>query len=184
MNAMSEPPRTQIIGVFHDRDALERAIEMLQSHGLERSQLSVLGTADAVRTRLGLPVTQPADPSSSEASAPVDESEKQNMTPLLAGLPTYFGAVLAAGVAVASGGTLAGAAVAALLGGAGGGALGAGAAGLFRDSVEQSYSEQLAQGGILLLVHPRTDEDVAHAKEVLAAHADRQVETPPDRPLT
>ena len=181
---MSEPPQTQIIAVFHERDALERAIEMLQSHGLERSQLSILGTADAVRGRLGLPVAEPGDPGAPGTDTPVDESEKQNMTPLLAGMPAYVGAVLAAGVAVASGGTLAGAAVAALLGGAGGGALGAGAAGAFRGSVDENYAEQLAQGGILLLVHPRSEEDVVHARSVLAEHADRQIETPPDRQLT
>ena len=112
------------------------------------------------------------------------ESEKQNMTPLLAGMPAYIGAVLAAGVTVASGGTLAGVAVAALLGGAGGGAVGAGAAGWFRGSVEETYARQLDQGGILLLVHPRSEDDVRHAQEVLARHADRQVETAPDRTLT
>jgi hypothetical protein len=181
---VSVPPDVQIIGVFHDRDRLERAIEMLQSHGLERSQLSVLGTADAVRERLGLPVAEPADPAASGGDTPVDESEKQNMTPLLAGLPTYVGAVLAAGVAVASGGTLAGAAVAALLGGAGGGVLGASAAGVFRGAIEESYEDQLAKGGILLLVHPRTEGDVERARAVLAEHADRQVETAPDRTLT
>ena len=180
---MSKAPQTQIIGVFQDRDALERAIESLQSHGLERSQLSILGTADAVRGRLGLPVAD-AGAAPTEPSAPVDESEKQNMTPLLAGLPAYMGAVLAAGVAVASGGTLAGAAVAAVLGGAGGGALGAGAAGMFRGSVEEGYAEQLAQGGILLLVHPRTEDDVVQARAILDRHADRQVETTPDRSLT
>jgi hypothetical protein len=106
------------------------------------------------------------------------------MTPLLAGMPAYIGAVLAAGVAVASGGTLAGVAVAALLGGAGGGAVGAGAAGWFRGSVEETYARQLDQGGILLLVHPRAEDDVRHAQEVLARHADHQVETAPDRALT
>ena len=116
-------------------------------------------------------------------SAPVDESEKQNVTPLLAGVPAYVAATLAAGVAIASGGTLAGAAVAALLGGAGGGVLGAGAAGLFRGSVDESYAEQLASGGILLLVHPRTNEDLERAREILGEHAERQIETPPDRTM-
>lgn len=181
---MSEPPQLQIIGVFHDRAALERAIEMLQSNGIERSQLTILGSADAVRSRLGLTVAAGPSAGSTGESAPVDQSEEQNMTPLLAGLPTYVGAVLAAGVAVASGGTLAGAAVAALLGGAGGGVLGAGAAGAFRGSVEDGYQEQLAKGGILLLVHPRSDDDVARARSVLAEHADRQVEMAPDRSVT
>ena len=71
--SMSDAPSTQIVGVFQDRDALERAIEMLQSHGLERSQLSVLGTADSVRERLGLPVAPPSAAASAETSAPVGE---------------------------------------------------------------------------------------------------------------
>jgi hypothetical protein len=180
---VSEAPETQIIGVFHDRDAVEKAIETLQSHGLERGQLTILGTADAVRERLGLEVGAPGT-ANADAQAPVDKSEEQNMTPLLAGVPAYLGAVLAAGVTVASGGALAGAAVAALAGAAGGGALGGAAAGLFRGGVEGSYEEQLAKGGILLLVHPRKPEDVETAKSILGQHADRQIETEPDRSLT
>jgi hypothetical protein len=180
---VSEAPETQIIGVFHDRDAVEKAIDTLQSHGIERGQLTILGTADAVRERLGLPVEEPGA-GNADVQAPVDESEKQNMTPLLAGVPAYLGAVLAAGVTAASGGALAGAAVAALAGAAGGGALGGAAAGLFRGRVEGSYEEQLAKGGILLLVHPRQPEDVETAKSILGQHADRQIETEPDRSLT
>ena len=180
---MSEAPQVQIVGVFHDREAVEKAIETLQSRGIERSQLALLGSADAVRGQLGLPVAA-GSPRVAEAEAPVDESDEQNMTPLLAGVPAYLGAVLAAGVAVASGGTLAGAAVAALLGGAGGGVLGTGAAGLFRGGVERSYEEQLAAGGILLLIHPRSEEDLVTARAVLAEHADRQITTAPDRAMT
>ena len=181
---MTQAPNSQIVGVFHDRAAVEAAIELLQSHGLDRSQLAILGKADAIRERLGLQVdSTPSVPPSADA-APVDQSDKQNITPLLAGIPAYVAAALAAGVAVASGGTLAGAAVAALLGAAGGGAIGAGAAGLFRDSVEDSYVEQLAQGGILLLVHPRSQEDLVQARTVLAEHADQHIETAPDRAMT
>ena len=101
---MSEAPQVQIVGVFRDRKDAENAIETLQSRGIERSQLALLGSADAVREQLGLTVAEgPA--ADKEAKAPVDASEKQNMTPLLAGVPAYRGAVLAAGVAVASGGT-------------------------------------------------------------------------------
>jgi hypothetical protein len=180
---MSQAPETQVIGVFKDRGELETAIEMLQSRGLERSQLAILSSADTIRDRLGLRVAEPVDPGL-EVQAPVDESEKQNITPLLAGVPAYLGAVLAAGAAVASGGTLAGVAVAALLGGAGGSAIGAGAAGALRSGIEESYADQLAQGGILLLIHPRSQDDVATAKAVLAEHADRTVEMPPDRSMT
>ena len=42
---MSQAHEVEIIGVFDDHDELEKAIELLQSRGLERSQLTVLGTA-------------------------------------------------------------------------------------------------------------------------------------------
>lgn len=179
---MTQAPNTQIVGVFQDRPSLESAIEHLQSQGLERSQLAVLGSSDAIRKRLGLEVqgTASGDPA---GSPPIDDSEKQNMTPLLAGVPAYIVAALAAGATVASGGTLAGATVAALLGGAGGGVIGAGAAGLFRNAVDDEYAEQLAHGGLLLLVHPRSSEDLEHARTVLAQHAEQQIETPPDRSM-
>jgi hypothetical protein len=180
---VSVAPTTQVIGVFHDRHSVESAIEMLQSHGIERGQLAILGTADSVRAQLGLPVAENVG-GAAETQAPVDQSEKQNIIPILAGLPAYVGAVLAAGVTAASGGALAGVAVAALLGGAGGGVLGTGAASLFRGEVERSYEDQLAQGGILLLVHPRTEDDVTTAKTIFSEHADRQVETTPDRTMT
>lgn len=179
---MSEAPNTQIVGVFHDRAAVEAAIELLQSQGLERSQLAVLGSADTIRERFGMEVAEAGD-GDTASTAPIDKSEKQNVTPLLAGVPAYIAATLAAGVAIASGGTLAGAAVAALLGGAGGGALGFGAAGLFRNSVDQSYTDQLESGGVLLLVHPRSVEDLERARSVLAQHAERQIEMPPDRTM-
>lgn len=175
---MSNTPATEVVGVFQDRDSVEAAIEMLQSRGLDRSQLTVLSTADSIRERLGLSVEAPSDPAG-QIETPVDKSEQQNITPLLAGVPAYLGAALAAGITVASGGTLAGVAVAALLGGAGGGAVGAGAASAVRGGIDDSYSEQLASGGILLLVHPRSDDDLATAKAVLGRHAERTVETEP-----
>lgn len=180
---MSQAPEVQIIGVFDDRDQLDAAIEMLQSRGLERGQLSVLGTADALRERLGMEVSAPSDPAG-QVEAPVDASEKQNVTPLVAGIPAYAGAALAAGLTAASGGALAVVAAAALAGGAGAGALGVTAANAMRQGVDGSYAEQIEKGGIVLLVHPRSGEDVARAKEVLAQRAKRTVEMAPDRAMT
>ena len=38
-------------------------------------------------------------------------------------------------------------------------------------------------GGILLLVHPRSDQDVGNARAVLERHAAQEIETPPDRSM-
>lgn len=172
---MSEAPGMQVLGAFKDREALETAIQMLQSHGIDRSQLTVLGSEDTMREQLGLEVSQPDSPAR-QLEAPVDKSEKQNITPLLAGVPLYAGAVLAAGLTVASGGTLAVAAAAALAGAAGGGALGVGAAGALRSAVEETYEDQLRKGGVVLLVAPRTPEDLESARRILEEQADRTAE--------
>ena len=45
------------------------------------------------------------------------------------------------------------------------------------------HAEQLAHVGILLLVHPRSDQDVGNARAVLERHAAREIQTPPDRSM-
>jgi hypothetical protein len=172
----------EIVGVFHDRGELEKAMDALEGHGIDRSQLSLLGTREAVESRLGLPMREvEAHPAQAAAEAPRQEPIKRdeagNLTGMMAGIPTYIGAVLAAGVTAASGGALAGVAVAAIAGGAGGGAIGATAARIFNESVDQSYEEQLREGGILLFVTLKHPGEAGAAKRVLAEHAARNVET-------
>ena len=172
----------EIVGVFHDRDELEKAMDALEGKGIDRAQLSLLGTQEAVETRLGLPMREvESKPEQAAADAPRQEPLKRdetgNITGMMAGIPTYIGAVLAAGVTAASGGALGGVAVAALAGGIGGGAVGATAARIFNESVDQSYDEQLREGGILLFVTLKHPGEAGAAKQVLSEHAARNVET-------
>jgi hypothetical protein len=182
---MSGGTTFEVVGVFHDRDTLEKAMDALEGQGIDRSQLSLLGTGEAVEAKLGLPlreVHQDAEgPAAGAADAPTQEPIKRdeagNITGLLAGIPTYIGATLAAGVTAASGGALAGVAVAALVGAAGGGAVGAGAAGFFNSQVDAAYEEQLKAGGILLIVSLKHPGEAGAAKAVLKEHAAEKVET-------
>lgn len=175
----------EVVGVFHDRGELEKAMDALEGKGIDRSQLSLLGTGEAVEAKLGLPLREveghPEATAAAEAGTPVEEPIKRdeagNITGLLAGIPTYVGAVAAAGVTAASGGALAGVAVAALAGAAGGGALGASAAGFFNEQVDAAYEEQLKAGGILLIVTLKHPGEAGAAKAVLQEHAAEKVET-------
>lgn len=175
---MTDAPTAEIVGVFQSREELEKAFQDLQSYGIERAQLTILGTEAALRERLGVAV--PARPHGSDVEAPVDTEDEANVSRIVAGIPAYLGAVLAAGVTVASGGALGVAAIAALAGGAGGGLLGYGAARALQNEVEGTYAEQLDHGGILLLVHPRSEQDAVNAKAILARRATRTIETDPD----
>ena len=167
----------ELVGVFQDREELEKAFADLQSEGIERAQLTILGTEDALRERLGVSV--PRKDQAADASAPVDSDDEFNVARIVAGVPAYIGAVLAAGVTVASGGALGIAAIAAVAGGAGGGLLGYGAAKALHDQVEGSYADQLQRGGIMLLVHPRSPQDSANARAILERRAQRVIEHDP-----
>jgi hypothetical protein len=120
-----------------------------------------------------------SSPSAAEAprQEPIKRDEAGNLTGMMASIPTYIGAVLAAGVTAASGGALGGVAVAALVGAAGGGAVGATAGRIFNDSIDASYDEQLRSGGIMLFVTLKHPGEAGAAKRVLEQHAAQRVET-------
>lgn len=153
-----------VVGVFHDRDRLEQALQALQSKGFDRSQLSLLESGISAQRAIRGEALQTGDAVRHE---PVDRGELGNLQGMAAGIPTYLGAVLAAGVTVASGGTLAGVAIAALAGGLGGGAVGVTAARVLSDNLEETYDEELAKGGVMLLVWLRDPDQAAKARGLL-----------------
>jgi hypothetical protein len=180
---MDGTTRFEIVGIFHDRGDLERAMDALEGSGIQRPQMSLLGTKEAVEAKLGLPLREvqekpqaAADPGTPRQE-PIKRDEAGTLTGMMASIPAYAGAVLAAGVTAASGGALAGVAVAALAGAAAGGAAGGSAGRLFDDSVDRAYDEQLRAGGICLIVALKDPGQANTVKRVLEEHAAKRVET-------
>lgn len=154
-----------VLAVFQDRDRLEKALDALQGSGIDRASIHLVAADRSAREVAATPETaQPI------ADAPVDRAETGNVQGLLAGLPAYAGAVLAAGVTAASGGTLAGVAIAALAGGAGAGAAGGMAARWFGERVDERFDEQLARGGIVILIEPNDQAAAGIAYHLLQQH--------------
>lgn len=180
---MDGTTRFEIVGVFSDRGDLERAMDALEGNGIQRPQMSLLGTRDAVEAKLGLPLREvqqkpqaAADPATPRQE-PIKRDEAGTLTGLMTMVPAYVGATLAAGVTVASGGVLGGVAVAALAGAAAGGAAGGSAGRLFNDSIDHAYDEQLRAGGICLIVALTDPGQTNTVKRVLEEHAAKRVET-------
>ena len=159
-----------IIAVFPNRDRLEVAIEELIGTGIDRSQVSLLASQASVEEIKRSRVVRV-----DETEEATDRADTGNVQGIMAGIPAYLAAVLAAGVTVASGGTLAGVALAALGGGAAGGLLGAGAAKAFGDSVDARYEEQLARGGIVVLVAPLDEAQAVKAEAILRGNGAEHV---------
>lgn len=161
---MAADESAAVVAVFRDRDRLEKALQALQSEGFDRSQLSVLESGVSADRAIRGETLQTGD---AVRHDPVDRADVGNLQGIATGIPAYLGAVLTAGVTVASGGTLAGVAIAALAGGLGGGAVGATAARVLSDSLEEPYEQELSKGGVLALVWLRDAGQAPKARALL-----------------
>jgi len=170
----------EVVAIFGSREALENAIEDLQSHGFDRSQLSLLASRETVEETLGHPVGDIhtlADDPAAPRSEPLERPDVGNVTGVAVGPPAAFAALAAAGVTAMTGGAFAGVALAALAAGGGVGALGATLAKGYTDDVAEDFEEQIARGGILLWVSLREPGQEQSAGEILQRHAKEKVRT-------
>ena len=185
----------EAVGVFHDADAFQNAVEDLMSAGFDRSELSLLAGAKAIEEKLGHAYRKieelEDDPTVPRAAYVGNHSLAIGRTGVIGGL-AYVGAVVGAGAVVASGGTLAAAIAAAAVAGGGSGLLGGWAAQyLGRDRAER-LQHQLDRGGLLLWVHVRDAAHEQRAVDILTRTGAEDVHvhdlpgsrSPADNPLT
>ena len=101
----------EVVAVFDSREALENAIEDLQSNGFDRTQLSLLASRDTVEEQLQQPLTdvdEVADDSATPRSEPLERPDVGNVMGVAVGPPAAFAALATAGVIALAGGPLAG----------------------------------------------------------------------------
>jgi hypothetical protein len=178
----------EAVGVFDTADALQEAIDELQTSGFDLADISLMAGEQTVDAKLGHAYKKAADVAD-DADVPrgsyiSPESIGEAQGALVGGLG-YIGAIGAAGLIFASGGTMAAALAAAAIAGGGGGLVGALFARLIGEHHAQYLQEQLDRGGILLWARTR---DAAHEKsavEILNKHSGRDVHVHgvPDAPL-
>jgi hypothetical protein len=160
-------PSSEIVGLFHSAEALEKAVSELASAGWDRAEMSLLGAPEL----LGQANHHAADRVARNPEAPqspvISKDDVRQMRTLTAGTAGVVAAFLAAGATIMSGG----AALAAVVGAA---AAGGGAAGILEtfgrnadEKRDQALKEQLEKGGILLWAMLRKPEDEAKAREIL-----------------
>jgi hypothetical protein len=176
---MTEPTAIrEMVAAFDSREALENAIEDLQSHGFDRSQLSLLASRATVEDELRHPLDDThaleADPDAPR-SEPLAKTDVGNVAGVTVGAPAAFAALTAAGAAAALTGGAAGIAIAALAAGGGVGALGGFLAKKYNDHVAADLQAQVEHGGILLWVSLRDPAQEEKARRLLARHASGEV---------
>jgi hypothetical protein len=160
----------EAVGVFHDREALENAVEDLLNAGFDRSEISLLASEQAIEQKLGhayRKVQELEDDDAVPRAAFVgDHSLALGRVGVIGGL-AYVGATVAAGAVVASGGALAATIVAAAIAGGGCGLLGGWAARLLGRDRAEKLQRQLDHGGLLLWVTLRHAGHEGRALDIL-----------------
>jgi hypothetical protein len=171
---------TIMTGMFRDRDSAERAYGTLTSRGYGRNDVSLLmseetrrrqfGDADAARTEFGTKAAQGAGAGAVAGGG---------LGALLAGLAAAGIAV--PGLPIIAMGTLA----AALTGAGTGGAIGALIGGLIGHGIPEDrarlYDRGIGEGGIVLGVSPRSQQDAEYFEREWARCGAEQIYCPPLR---
>lgn len=168
----------EAVGIFDSADALQDAIDELQTSGFDRADISLMTSEHVVEEKLGhkyRKVTELADDTRvPRASYVAPESIGEAQGALVGGL-FYVGAIGAAGLIFATGGSMAAAVLAASAAGGAGGVIGALLGKLVGDRHAQYIQEQLDRGGLLLWVRTRDEEHETRAMEILKKHSGRDV---------
>jgi len=184
-SAPAKPPLrvdTEAVGVFHDADSLQAAMDELMTHGFDRGELSVLAGHDAVARKLGhdyIDARELEDDPSVPTTAFVPKESIGDVEGAVIGTLMYLPATVGTVAVVASGGTLAAAIAAAAIGGSVGAGLGALLSGLIGAHHASYLNDQLERGGILLWVRTRDAAHEATAQEILRRHSAGDVHVHP-----
>ena len=162
-------PMREVVGVFGNAEALEKAVFSLETHGFDRAAFSVLGNEAAVERHLGHRYKTIAE-MEDEPRAPRETFFGRISRLEADALPTP---VLASMGALAVAGT--GVVLATLVAAGTGAAFGAAISLIFHKHNAERVAEQLARGGLLLWVNVRNGKEEEMASRILKAHSAHDV---------
>lgn len=167
---MGETQTREAVGLFHDEKALQDAADELLINGFNHADLSLLAGHKTVEARLGGLFERVADLEDKPDvafQAFVDSDSRVEGQGVLVGGLFYVGAVAAAGIVVASGGTIAALVLGVAAGGGAGGLIGAALARFLGKQHANALQMHLDKGGLLLWVHTSDEARERKALEIL-----------------
>lgn len=168
---MNTSPIREAVAAFDDPEELETAVSELQSHGIDRANLSLLADASLVdRSSLNNPEDLAEDRATPREAAVTDTDMRQERV-LGTALAASIAALAAAGLTVATGGAAAITAAAAAAAAGGAGAIGTMVGRKLQKDEEAFLDAQLARGGVLLWVRTVDANAERRALDVLRRHS-------------
>lgn len=158
---------TELVGLFHTPDDLERAISTLTSSGWDHAELSLLAQSNVLLPEhVDEHTADLADDPEAERQQPVSETDVRQGRTLVTGMASVAAAFVASGATIMTGGGTLAAAVGAVAAGGGAGAVAEALGHRARSRRDQFLHEQMEQGGILLWAKIETQENERKAREI------------------
>ncbi len=160
----------EAVAVFATEQALQQAIDDLQTSGFNRSEISILASNPKDSRKLELifqDIRSLEDNEEVPRTAIYSPESRAEAEAAVIGIPIYIGAVGGMFAAVASGGTLALILAAAIAAGVAGGGAGAFGAYAIAHKHRKSIQQQLQNGGLLLWVRTADSDREQRAMEIL-----------------
>ncbi|WP_346900441.1 hypothetical protein [uncultured Roseibium sp.] len=160
----------ELVARFDDAQDFEDAVEKVEMAGIDRADISMIASHDAIVEKLGhiyRNVRDLEDDARVPQTVNFDRHELAEGKAAAFGLPVYIGGAGAGLAVAASGGTLAVAAVLAAAGAAAGAGIGA----IFARTIEKHHADalerHLAEGGLLVWVRLRDENREAEIEKLL-----------------
>jgi hypothetical protein len=170
----------EVVGTFHDAEALEGAANTLMSSGFDRAALSLIATEEVVREQFGsrlIKVEKLEDHPDTPRIAYMNHDDVAiGRGVLISGL-SYLGAVAGTAAVLTSGGALLPAVAVAAAGGVGGGSLGALLGSWLSTETAKKISDEVERGGLILWVRTHSPEEDDAASDIMIANGAYGVHT-------
>lgn len=167
---MGDTQTREAVGLFHDEATLESAADELLINGFNHADLSLLAADRTIEAHLGHKfqrVAELEDDPHVAFQAFIDSDSRTEGKGVLIGGLFYVGAVAAAGMVVASGGTIAALILGVAAGGGAGGVIGVMLGRFLQRHYAHALQEHLDKGGLLLWVHTPDEAHERTALEIL-----------------
>ncbi|MDB5714192.1 MAG: hypothetical protein JWO15_1589 [Sphingomonadales bacterium] len=168
-----ETTSREVVGTFHDVEALEATANVLMSSGFDRAALSLIATEDVVRKQFGSRLTKVENlgdhPDTPRIAYMNHDDVAIGRGALIGGL-SYLGAVAGTAAVLTSGGAALPALAVAAAGGVGGGSLGALLGSWLNAETAKKISDEVERGGLILWVGTHSIDDDERASDIMIAN--------------
>jgi hypothetical protein len=151
-----------VTGLFRDRDSAERAYSSISSRGYGRDDVNLLMSDETRKTHFGDDTADTDLGSKALEGAGVGSAIGGTVGAVLAAIAAIGTSVILPGIGLVVAGPLAAALAGAGAGGLTGGLVGALVGSGIPEDRAKEYESGIKEGGIVMGVNPRTDEDAAY----------------------